>query len=128
MGAAMLATPTLRPNTGTAARIKVFISVSPSIVGRDVRLRWNETSAYTPSKDNPDLDYFIYALRAEIWIERLSVPYQIVGTMMARSLQEDAARNDLLFAWIVMDDVPEYLGAVLTQLVTNAPTPYVLIA
>jgi hypothetical protein len=56
------------------------------------------------------------------------VPYQIVDIMMARSLQEDAARNHPLFAWIVMDDVPEYLGAVVARLVTDAPTPYILIA
>jgi hypothetical protein len=30
--------------------------------------------------------------------------------------------------WIVMDDVPEYLGAVVARLVTDAPTPYILIA
>ncbi len=79
-------------------------------------------------EDNPDLEDWIYALRAEIWIGRLSVPYQIVDAMMARSLQEDAARNHPLFAWIVMDDVPEYLGAVVARLVTDAPTPYILLA
>jgi hypothetical protein len=78
-------------------------------------------------EDNPDLEDWIYASCAEIW-RGLSVPYQIVDAMMAQSLQEDAGRNHPLFAWIVMDDVPEYLGAVVARLVTDAPTPYILLA
>jgi hypothetical protein len=90
MGAAALATPTLRLSTVTAARIKVFISVlsiyrrarCPASLGAEMSLFARE--------DNPDLEDWIFALRAEIWIGRLSVPNQIVDAMMARSLQEDA--------------------------------------
>jgi hypothetical protein len=58
----------------------------------------------------------------------LTTPYQIVDAVMARSLQDDAARSHPLFAWIVMDDVPEYPDAVMARLVTDAPTPYILLA
>lgn len=40
---------------------------------------------------------------------------------MARALQSDAARTHPLFAWIVMRDRPEYPGAFVARLVTNAP-------
>jgi hypothetical protein len=55
------------------------------------------------------------------------MPYQIIDTVMARALQDDAARDHPLFAWIVMRDVNEYPGAFVARLVTDAPTPYVLL-
>jgi hypothetical protein len=58
----------------------------------------------------------------------MSLSYQIIDPMMARSLQDDAARTHPLFAWIVMQDLPEYPGALVARLVTDTPTPYVLIA
>jgi hypothetical protein len=55
------------------------------------------------------------------------MPYQIIDVAMARSLQADAARDHPLFAWIIMQDLPEYPGAFLARLVTDAPTPYILL-
>jgi hypothetical protein len=53
--------------------------------------------------------------------------YQIVDAVMARALQSDAVRTHPLFAWIVMRDLPEYPGAFVARLVTDAPTPYILV-
>ena len=53
--------------------------------------------------------------------------YQIVDAVMAHALQADAARSHPLFAWIVMRDLPEYPGAFVARLVTDTPTPYILI-
>jgi hypothetical protein len=58
----------------------------------------------------------------------MSLPYQVIDPMMARSLQDDAARTHPLFAWIVMQSLPEHPGAFVARLVTDAPTPYILIA
>jgi hypothetical protein len=55
------------------------------------------------------------------------MPYQIVNAVMARALQSDAASTHPLFAWIVMRDLPEYPGAFVARLVTDAPTSYVLV-
>jgi hypothetical protein len=55
------------------------------------------------------------------------MPYQIIAAAMARSLQDDAARAHLLFAWIIMRDLPDYPGALAARLVTDAPTPYILL-
>jgi hypothetical protein len=53
--------------------------------------------------------------------------YQIIDAVMARAIQADAARAHPLFAWIIMRDLPEYPAAFVARLVTNAPTPYILI-
>jgi hypothetical protein len=55
------------------------------------------------------------------------MPIQIIDRVMARSVQADAARCYPLFAWVVMQGLPEYPGATLARLVTDAPTAYVLI-
>jgi hypothetical protein len=56
-----------------------------------------------------------------------NMPYQIIDGVTARAIQADAARTHPLFAWIVMQDLPEYPGAFVARLVTDAPTPYVLL-
>jgi hypothetical protein len=53
---------------------------------------------------------------------------QIVDEMMARYIQADAARKYPLLAWIVMQDEAPYPGQFLARLVTDTPTPYVLLA
>jgi hypothetical protein len=55
------------------------------------------------------------------------MPYQIIDAVMARSLQEDVARSHPVFAWIIMQDLPEYPGALMARLVTDTPTPYILL-
>jgi hypothetical protein len=55
------------------------------------------------------------------------MPYQIVDAVMARSLQDDTARNHPLFAWVIMWNLPEFPGAFVARLVTDTPTPYVLL-
>jgi hypothetical protein len=55
------------------------------------------------------------------------MPYQIIDAVMARALQDDAARAHPLFAWIIMQDLPEYPGAFAARLVIDAPTPYILL-
>ena len=46
---------------------------------------------------------------------------------MARAIQADAVRAHSLFAWIVMRDLPEYPASLVARLVTEAPTPYILL-
>jgi hypothetical protein len=53
--------------------------------------------------------------------------YQIVDAVMARAIQADAARAHPLFAWIIMRDLPEYPGSLVARLVTETPTPYILL-
>jgi hypothetical protein len=55
------------------------------------------------------------------------VPYQIIDALMARAIQADVERTHPLFAWIIMRDLPEYPGALAARLVTDAPTPYVML-
>jgi hypothetical protein len=55
------------------------------------------------------------------------MPYQIIDAVMARSLQDDAACDHPLFAWIIMQNLPEFPGAFVARLVTDAPTPYILL-
>lgn len=45
---------------------------------------------------------------------------------MARAIQADVARRHPLFGWVVMKGIPDYPGAYVARLVTDAPTPYVL--
>jgi hypothetical protein len=54
--------------------------------------------------------------------------YQIIDAVMARAIQDDSARAHPLFAWIIMRNLPEYPGALVARLVTDAPTPYVLLS
>jgi hypothetical protein len=42
-------------------------------------------------------------------------------------IQDDAARTHPLFAWVTMRGLPDYPGAFVARLVTDAPTSYVLI-
>jgi hypothetical protein len=53
--------------------------------------------------------------------------HQIIDAVMARAIQVDAARTHPLVAWIVMRDLPEYPGSLVARLVTEAPTPYILL-
>ena len=51
---------------------------------------------------------------------------QIIDATMARSIQADAERKHPLMAWIVTQDQDAYDGQFVARLVTDAPTPYVL--
>ena len=52
---------------------------------------------------------------------------QIIDAVMARSIQADAERTHPLLAWVVMRD-EAYPGQFVARLVTDALTPYVLLA
>ncbi len=52
---------------------------------------------------------------------------QIIDAAMAQSLQVDTSRARLIVGWIVMRDPPDYPGQVTARLMTDRPTPYVLI-
>jgi hypothetical protein len=58
----------------------------------------------------------------------MSVQDQIIDAVMARALQADAIRTHPLMAWIVMHDDTTWPGAFVARLVTDAATPYVLLA
>ena len=47
---------------------------------------------------------------------------------MARALHADACRDHALVAWIVMWDTPAYPEQFAARLVTNASSPYLLLA
>ena len=53
---------------------------------------------------------------------------QIIDPTTARALQADVARSRSLYGWAVWRDAPDYSGKVIGRLVTDKPTPYVLIA
>jgi hypothetical protein len=53
---------------------------------------------------------------------------QVVDAVMARSIQEDAARTHPLLAWVVSQDKSHYPGKFVARLRTKTPTPYVLLA
>lgn len=55
------------------------------------------------------------------------MPYQIIDPVMVQAIHAEAARKHPLLAWIIVRDRPEYPGAMVARLVTDAPTPYVLI-
>jgi hypothetical protein len=57
----------------------------------------------------------------------MSIQDQIIDAAMARALHADAIRTHPLAAWIVMRD-EAHSGEFVARLVTNAPTPYVLLA
>jgi hypothetical protein len=52
---------------------------------------------------------------------------QVVGKVMAQSLQADAHRAHGFFAWVVMRDDPAYPGCCTARLTTSGPLPYVLV-
>ena len=53
---------------------------------------------------------------------------QIIDTVMARSIQKDAARSHPLLAWVVTQDEAAYPGQYAARLVTDNVTPYLLLA
>ena len=58
----------------------------------------------------------------------MSAQDQIIDAVMALALQADAIRTHPLMAWIVMHDDATWPGAFVARLVTDAATPYVLLA
>lgn len=52
----------------------------------------------------------------------------VVDATMARSIQTDVARTQTLSGWIVLEDPPNYPGKFIARLVTDTPSPYVLLA
>jgi hypothetical protein len=55
------------------------------------------------------------------------MPYQIIDAVMARAIHAKAVRLHPLVGWIVMRDQPDYPGEMIARLVTDAPTPYILL-
>ena len=53
---------------------------------------------------------------------------QIIDAVMARGLHADACRVHALVGWVVLQDTPEYPDKFIARLVTDAPSPYLLIA
>jgi len=53
---------------------------------------------------------------------------EIIDAVLARGLHADACRRHPLVGWIVMKDPPDYPGKFSARLVTNVPSPYVLVA
>lgn len=53
---------------------------------------------------------------------------QIIDAVMAHGLHADAVRAHPLAAWVVMKDPPDYPDKFVARLVTNAPTPYLLVS
>jgi hypothetical protein len=58
----------------------------------------------------------------------MSAQDQIIDAVMALALQADAIRMHPLMAWIVMQDNATGSGAFVARLVTDAATPYILLA
>jgi hypothetical protein len=54
------------------------------------------------------------------------VSVQVIDAIMARAIQADVARRHPLFGWVVMHGIPECPDAFVARLVTDIPTPYVL--
>lgn len=53
---------------------------------------------------------------------------QIIDAAMARALQTDVTRTCPIAGWVVMRDPPNYPDKIIARLVTDRPTPYVLMA
>ena len=53
---------------------------------------------------------------------------QVVDAAMARGLHADACRSHALVGWVVRRNPPEYPGKFVARLMTEAHTPYVLLA
>jgi hypothetical protein len=58
----------------------------------------------------------------------MDMPDQIIDAAMAEGLHADACRAHALIGWIITRDPPEYPDKVTARLVTDVPTPYVMIA
>ncbi|MEA2738303.1 MAG: hypothetical protein QOH05_1610 [Acetobacteraceae bacterium] len=56
-----------------------------------------------------------------------NMPDQIIDAVMARAIHADAVRTHPLAGWIVMRDQPDYPDEMIARLVTDAPTPYILL-
>ena len=54
--------------------------------------------------------------------------HQIIDAPMALSLFRDAVRAHPLAAWIVSKDEPGFPDRLVARLVTDGPTPYMLVA
>jgi hypothetical protein len=53
---------------------------------------------------------------------------QIIDAAMAHALHTDARRNHALVGWVVMRDPPDYPDQFVARLMTDIPSPYVLVA
>jgi hypothetical protein len=53
---------------------------------------------------------------------------QIIDAAMARSLHVDACRSHPLVGWLVTNDPPDYPDKFVARLVTDLPSPYLLVA
>jgi hypothetical protein len=53
---------------------------------------------------------------------------QIIDGEMARSLHTDACRAQPMVTWVIMRDPPDYPGKVTARLITELPSPYLLVA
>ena len=53
---------------------------------------------------------------------------QIIDAAMARGLHGNACRGHPLAGWVVMRDAPDYPDKVVARLVTDVPSPCVLVA
>jgi hypothetical protein len=52
---------------------------------------------------------------------------QVIDAEMARALHADAVRAHSLVGWIVVNDPLEYPGRIIARLVTDVPSPYILL-
>ncbi|MBV8705273.1 MAG: hypothetical protein JO118_16350 [Acetobacteraceae bacterium] len=52
----------------------------------------------------------------------------MIDAAMARALHADACRTHPLVGWIVVRDPPEYSDKVTARLVSEGPSPYLLVA
>jgi hypothetical protein len=53
---------------------------------------------------------------------------QIIDATIARSIQADAAGKHPLLAWVITRDKDAHSGQFVASFVTEAPTPYVMLA
>jgi len=56
------------------------------------------------------------------------MPDQIIEAVLAQELHADACQTRPMVGWMVTQDGPDYPGKVVARLVTDGPTPYVLVA
>jgi hypothetical protein len=56
------------------------------------------------------------------------MPDQIIDAAMAHGLHADACRTHPMVGWIVMKGPAEYPGKFVARLVTDASSPYLLVA
>jgi hypothetical protein len=73
-------------------------------------------------------DCELAAIAAPAPEEATGMPDQIIDAVMAHSIQADAAKAHVLFAWIILKDQTEYPGKVIARLATMHPTIYVMVA